>query len=573
MAVMTPSAPHAPSPGARPPSGSKPVASRLRPVALFFLALIAGTLATLALPAAPASAHAELESSNPAGNSVIQAPPAEVVLTFTESVRRVPDRIRVVGPDGQRVDEGDARFDGAVVTIPVRQTGAQGTYLVSYRVVSADSHPVSGGFTYSVGAPSSTPPTDTGDEQGDNPVVATGTKVARYIGYAGLVLLVGPVLVISLLWPGRLGRSGPARVVWTGMGLVTLATLAGIWLQVPYTAGGGLFDVDGSGLRNVLSSTFGTAHLIRLGLLLAIALLLRPLLRGETGRADQILLAVLGGAAIFTWPVAGHPAASPVAAVSVVVDAVHLTSMAVWLGGLLMLIVFLLRLANDRELGAILPIWSRWAALAVCALVLAGTVQALIEVGTPGALVSTTYGRLIIAKVVLLGAVIAVAAYSRKLVRDRLAGGGPRRLRRAVGVELGITAVVLGLSAVLVQTTPARTASANEDLGGPGYYSATLDSNLFKLQVDVDPAAKGNNSIHLYAYDKSNKPLPVVEWKGTAALPANDVAPVDIPLLPFTDNHAGGEITLPIEGDWQLKFTLRISELDQATVTATVPVK
>jgi len=544
-----------------------------RRLPLLLAAMIAGALATLAFPAAPASAHAVLASSNPSGNSVLQAAPTEVVLTFTESVRKVPDRVRVIGPDGKRVDQGDASFDGAVVTIPVQQTGAQGTYLVSYRVISADSHPVSGGFTYSVGAPSTTPPDDAGEVRGDNPVVATGMKVVRYIGYAGLVLLVGPVLVITLLWPARLSRSGPAGVIWTGMGLVTLATVAGVVLDVPYTSGGGLLDVDGSGLRNVLSSTFGTAHLIRLGLLVAIALLLRPLLRGETGRVDQILLAVLGGAAILTWPIAGHPAASPVAAVSVVVDAVHLTSMAVWLGGLVMLVAFLLRQANERELGAILPIWSRWAALAVGALVLAGTVQALIEVGTPGALVSTTYGRLIIAKVVLLGAVISIAAYSRKLVLRRLAPGEPRRLRRAVGAELGITAVVLALAAVLVQTTPARTAAANEELGGPGFYTATLDSNLFKLQVDVDPAKKGNNSIHLYAYDKNNNPLPVVEWKGTAALPANDVAPVDIPLLPLTDNHASGETTLPLEGDWQLKFTLRLSEIDQATVTATVPVK
>ena len=108
---------------------------------------------------------------------------------------------------------------------------------------------------------------------------------------------------------------------------------------------------------------------------------------------------MLGVVALGTWPLAGHPAASPVPAVSVVVDAVHLASMAVWLGGLVMLVGFLLRQADERELGAILPIWSRWAALAVAALVLAGVVQALIEVGTLSALVSTTYGRLILVKV------------------------------------------------------------------------------------------------------------------------------------------------------------------------------
>jgi copper transport protein len=540
------------------------------------VALIVGALAVLVTPPAPASAHAVLSSSNPIANAVLPSAPAEVVLTFTESVRQVPDRIRVIGPDGTRVDGGQPSFAGAVVTIPLGQAGTRGTYLVSYRVISADSHPVAGGFTYSVGAPSAPPTLDESADAG-NGVVENAIRVARYIGYAGLVLLIGPILVLSLLWPARLSRRGVGRVIWSGMGLVGLATVAGVWLQVPYTAGGGIFDVSGSQFRDVLASTYGTAHLIRLGLLVAIALLLRPLLRSpsESGRADQVLLAVLGAAALVTWPIAGHPSASPVAAVSVVVDVVHLASMAVWLGGLVMLVGFLLRRANDRELGAILPIWSRWAALAVSALVLAGTVQALIEVGTLDALVSTSYGQLILAKVGLLAIVLGVAAYSRHLVLKRIAAGRPSLLRRSVGVELGITAIVLALAAVLVQTTPGRTAAANEELAGAGYFSQTLTSNIYNLQVEVDPAETGNNSIHLYAYDRADKPLPVVEWKGTAALPggpAGDVAPIDIPLLQLTDNHATGEINFPFAGSWQLRFTVRISEIDQATVTATVPV-
>ena len=130
---------------------------------------------------------------------------------------------------------------------------------------------------------------------------------------------------------------------------------------------------------------------------------------------------MLGVVGLATWPLAGHPAASPVPAVSVVVDAVHLAGMAVWLGGLVMLVAFLLRQADERELGAILPVWSRWAALAVTALLLAGIVQALIEVGTLEALFSTTYGQLIIAKVVLFAVVLAVAAFSRSRCRKRAA--------------------------------------------------------------------------------------------------------------------------------------------------------
>ncbi|HEX2772423.1 MAG TPA: copper resistance protein CopC [Micromonosporaceae bacterium] len=527
-------------------------------------------LALMALPASPASAHAVLVSSSPGANAVLPSPPAEIVLTFSESVRKVPDRIRVIGPDGSRVDRGEPRFDGAVVTITVDQGGARGSYLVSYRVISADGHPVSGGYTYAVGAPSTTP-SDTGSDRTD-PAVSTAVKVVKYLGYAGLVLVAGPALVLGLLWPHRLSRRGPARLLWAGVAVLAVATLAEMWLQVPYTAGGGLFDVDGRGLGDVLNSGYGATHLVRLGVLAAAAFLLRTLTTGRHARTDLVLLAILGVVGVLTWPLAGHPAASPAPTVSILADTVHLGSMALWLGGLAILAGFLLRLADDRELGAILPIWSRWATVAVCALLLAGTVQALIEVGTVDALVSTTYGRLVLAKVGLFALAIGAAAYSRQLVRQR-AGRRPGRMRGAVWAELGITAVVLAVSATLVQTTPARTAAADAETGSVRYFSTTLSSSIYQLQVEVDPAEVGSNSVHLYAYTPDNKPLPVVEWRATAALPDKGVEPVEIPLLPLTDNHVTGEVRFPAAGNWQLRFTVRISEIDQATVSATVPIK
>ncbi|MDG4779501.1 copper resistance protein CopC [Micromonospora sp. WMMD961] len=541
------------------------------------LAVAVGLLVTvgalLIAPATSASAHAVLESSSPAASSVVPSGPSEVVLTFSEAVRKVPGKIRVIAPDGSRADRGEPSFDDTVVTIPVAPDGGRGTYLVSFRVISADSHPVSGAFTYSVGAPS-TPPADSGgDDSRADPVVSTAVKVARFLGYAGLVLLVGPVLVLAALWPRRLSRRGPTRLAWTGLGLVTAATLADLWLQVPYTAGGGLFEVSGEGFGTVFGSPFGATHLVRLGLLAASVFLLRPLLARPAGRTDAIILAVLGVAALLTWPMAGHPAASPAPAVSVVVDAVHLGSMAVWLGGLLMLAVFLLPQADERELSAILPIWSRWAALAVSALLLGGTVQALIEVATPQALVSTTYGRLLLAKIALFAVVIGVAAYSRQMVRSRVAAQRPVPVRRAVWVELAVTVVVLGLSATLVQTPPARTAAAESSDVAAGLFSTTLTSTLYTMQIELSPAERGNNSVHLYAYSKDNLPLPVKEWRATAALPSAGIEPIEVPLLPLTDNHAYGDISLPAAGEWQLKITARTTDIDQATVTATVPVR
>jgi copper transport protein len=146
-------------------------------------------------------------------------------------------------------------------------------------------------------------------------------------------------------------------------------------------------------------------------------------------------------------------------------------------------------------------------------------------------------------------------------------------LRRSVWIELAVTAVVLAVSATLVQTTPARTAVANTGAAASNFFSATATSSLYSLQVEIDPAKVGNNSIHLYAYTPDNRPQPVVEWTATAALPDQGVEPIDIPLLPLTDNHSTGEISLPTAGQWQLKFTLRTSDTDQATVTTTVPIK
>jgi copper transport protein len=536
------------------------------------LGLALAALVVLVLPASPAEAHAVLLRSTPNADAVVAAAPGEVVLEFTEPVRLIPEKIRIIGPDGGRADVGEPTVAGRTVAVTLRPGGPRGTYLVSYRVISADSHPVVGGFTYSVGAPSATAVDAAAGGEDVDPFVEAAIPVAKYLGYAGLVLLVGPALGLALLWPARLSRRGPARLVWAGAVLVAVSTGAGLLLQAPYTTGAPITDLTGADLRQVFGSQFGTAHLVRLVVLAGSALLLVPLLRGASGVLERTMLALFGVVAIGTWPLSGHPAGSPAPVLSVLVDVVHLASMAVWLGGLVVLVGFLLRRADERELGAILPVWSRWAAGAVAALLVAGLTQAVIEVGTPGALVGTRYGRLLMVKAGLFAAVVVVAALSRRLVVRRRAAERPGRLRRLVAAELAITAVVLGLTAVLVQTTPARTADANETAVADLPFSATATSPLYSLQVEVDPARVGRNDVHLFAYTADGRPQPVVEWQATAALPARGVEPVEVPLLKLTDNHATGQISVPSAGDWQLRFTLRTSEIDQATVTVTVPI-
>ncbi|NUR48142.1 MAG: copper resistance protein CopC [Hamadaea sp.] len=546
----------------------------MRRLAVMFAAL----LVVLVGVASPAQAHAVVVATNPPQGGTVASAPSEVTMTFSESITPVKDKIRVTAPDGSRADKGETSVDGAVLRIPLRDDLPIGTYLVSYRVISADSHPVPGGFTFNIGAPSATVPTPTTDDSSTSRPIAISIGVAKYLGYAGLLLAVGAALVLLLLWPARMSRRGPRRAMAAGFGLVILSTLGQFVLQAPYVNGVPLTRTTGDDLLGVLDSQFGAVMLARIGLLAVAAIVLSGALKrivthGEPTRSDLVILGILFAVTAATWPLAGHSAASPVPAVTVVIDTVHIAAMAVWLGGLAMLTLFLLRpkTATERELTAIMPVWSRWATLAVSSLLLAGVVQALIEIGTLKALVTTTYGWLILAKVALVVVILGFAYLARSFVHNAPAGSV---LRWAVRVELGIAAVILGVSAALTQTTPARVAADQPSAvqQTQAYFTTSVKAGLYTLQVDVDPAKTGQNVVHLYAYTPEGKPLKVVEWAASAALPTAGIEPVSMPLLPLTDNHASGSINLPTPGDWQMKFTLRTTEVDQESVTVTVPV-
>ncbi|GAA2633474.1 hypothetical protein Adu01nite_13850 [Paractinoplanes durhamensis] len=537
------------------------------------LAAVLIALGALVLPASPASAHAALIGSTPAPGSIIGASPTEIVVTFSEAVTPVDGRVQVLDPDGKRIS-GTPTASGAVLRIPVRRAGQPlGTYLVSYRVISADSHPVGGAITFSVGAPSATPPEAA--EAGTHRSVTLATPVTRFLGYAGLTLAAGPALFLALLWPRRRSRTGATRTVHAGLGLIAAATLGSLWTQAPASSGAALWDVRPAELGQVLTSAYGLTLLARLAALAVAAALLPAVLRGHSSRTRGLALLAVALGGLVTWPLTGHAAASPLAAAIVAADVVHIAAMAVWLGGLITLTVFLLRRTDPRVLGVVLPVWSRWAALAVVWLVAGGVVQAVVQVGTVRALWETDYGRLLLAKVAILAATLAAAWYARRLVnRRQVPAAGAGRMRRAVGIEVVATAVILGLSAVLVQVNPGRSATVDEGAVREDGISQTLTCPLYTLQFNIFPGQIGdNNTIHAFVYTPAGAPLPADEWTVTSQLLGRDLEPVTQPLLPLQPrHHAAGAITFPFPGEYEIKFTVRIGELNQATVKTTVSV-
>ena len=186
--------------------------------ALLVVAL--ASLGFLVALAAPASAHATLLSSDPADGTSLAAAPATVTLRFSEHVQVDPDAVRVVNESGGRVDMADAHTVGAGDTVMAGLHGAlaTGTYLVSWHVISADTHPVSGGFNFGVGVvPAAYRAAGVG-VSGLDVVGAAG----RTLVYAGLVLAVGVGAFLAAVWPAGRSRRRYRRLL--GWGLVLLAT-------------------------------------------------------------------------------------------------------------------------------------------------------------------------------------------------------------------------------------------------------------------------------------------------------------------------------------------------------------
>ncbi|MGA5560033.1 copper resistance protein CopC [Streptomyces platensis] len=270
-------------------TGLRPRRSTVLRLLVVALAL-AGTLLGGLGGAAPASAHAALTGSTPAQGSVADRAPEQVTLTFSEGVAMGDDSIRVLDPQGKRVDDKKLRnlsSDRVVKYGAGLPSGLRdGTYTVAWQAVSADSHPVSGAFTFSIGAPSKTTAPVPQQEAGGG-LVGALYGIARYLAYAGFVLLAGGAAFVVACRPAAALVRSVQRLVVYGWALLTGTTVVMLLLRTPYTGSGALADVfDLGGLQQVLITKPGAALVSRL-LLLAAAALFVAVLFGAYARAHQ----------------------------------------------------------------------------------------------------------------------------------------------------------------------------------------------------------------------------------------------------------------------------------------------
>ncbi|WP_077192984.1 copper resistance CopC/CopD family protein [Streptomyces lydicus] len=482
--------------------------------------------------AVPASAHAALTGSTPAQGSVVDRAPEQVALTFSEGVAMGDDSIRVLDPHGKRVDRGKLRnlCSGATVKYG---TGlppglGNGTYTVAWQAVSADSHPVSGAFTFSVGAPSKSSAAVPQQEAGGG-LVGALYGIARCLAYAGFVLMAGGAAFVVACRPAAALVRSVQRLVVQGWALLTGTTVAMLLLRTPYTGSGDLADVfDLGGLQQVLLTKPGAALVSRLLLLAAAALFVAVLFgafarahepagaggttdaEGETGavdpaeearrRKDLTFGLGIGGVIVATglaatWAMAEHASTGLQPAVAMPVDVLHLLAVAAWLGGLATLLVSLYwgppveRTAVRR--------FSRIAFGSVVVLAATGVYQSWRQVGTWSALTGTAYGRLLLLKVGLVAVLVGIAWVSRRWTarlgeaRAAEAGGTAAATDAADAADVADAAQEAGEPVERQSAKAAGKATGKAAAGAPAASSiATATATATAASPDPDPASE-----------------------------------------------------------------------------------
>lgn len=517
--------------------------------------------------------HAALLASEPADGASLDTQPATVVLHFDEGV--TPIALHLVGPDGAAVTLGAVEVGGRSLRAAIRQELSPGTYLLSWRVTSADSHPVAGAVAFGLRVdPSATAPRE---------AVATGTwldtlpsQAVRWAFTAALMTAAGGALFRALVAEIAAPlRRGLTRLAMLG---VTLAVLQ-LGLRGALLNGTGPAAVLAAESWRLAASTTLATSLIVSGLgLVGCSLAMRR--AGTAWRRVGSLAALV---ALLGIPLSGHAATAEPRWLTAPALALHTLAVAFWLGAFAPLIA-LLRGPLPEALRAV----RRFSALAIPAvLVLActGTLIAAVQVQAASNLVATTYGLLLLIKLTGVATMVVLAGWNRQYLVPALQardGSAPGQLRRSVMVEFAVGALVLAVTSVLTLTAPPRAEHhvENADQGDrPAPHrtdavAVATETNGVQAVVEVTPGRAGRNRLAVTLRQATGAPLAPVEVSAVLSQDQAGIGPIRRPLvLDETGVYAWQGPDLAIPGRWRIEVEILVTDFSQISLSTQVDIR
>jgi copper transport protein len=456
----------------------------------------------------------------------------------------------------------DAVHDiGAEIVLHPAATLPDGDYMVSYRVISADSHPVAGTFLFAVGAGHHV-------TTGVAPVEdawRTASTILRTLLYATLLPTAGGIMFLGLIGVRLVAFATIRR------GLYILGTVAAATALTSLAVKGAQL----SGAPTLLTADAWTAVFeSSFALSMAAALLGLALIGIGMGRWSNRhlrLIALVGSAiAAASFALTGHSATVVPRWLGAGLTIGHVVPIAFWAGSLWPLIIVLYR--TPDEAGDVFRRFSRLAVFAVGILVLCGVAFAALQLKTPAALAGSPYGLTLIGKLALVAGLLLIAAYNKWWLTPRLGerSNEPRTFMiRAIRGEALLVALIFSLTAGLSTTSPPRAVAQDHKLGG---IIVQAVSGARQALIELRPAAAGHNelSVHLMADGKAIESSEVsVELSQAGA----GIGPIRRPLTSAGGGHYVWDGTVPLPGLWQVRLEALISDFEKAVFTAELQVR
>jgi copper transport protein len=529
--------------------------------------LLALTAVLVLVPAPPAAAHATLIATDPAEGAVLETAPEQVTFSFNESVIGVPAGITVFDATGTEI-ASSATVRDAQLIVSLDGEVDEGTLVVVWRLVSADGHPIGGSLSFSVGAPSDVVDVPTSSDTDTDAPVLLG--VVRWLAYVGLLVAAGVAGFSALFLPLDPAAEEARRRLRGTVRLAAAVAVLAWWAAVPLVA---LYQLGLAASALGDGSTWSALALGEYVVPAAVTVGLALTLGARRGL-------VLGGCAVaLAAPsLTGHTRATSPEALVIAVDVLHLAAGALWLGGLVALALVLRDLSGRGETAAVvLSRFSTWAAGILAVLVVAGSVMAWRVAGSLDALLDTTYGTLLIVKVLVVVVAVAIAAWNRFALLPRLRGADRTAERttaaasvvRTTYAEAAVLLAVLLVTGFLVDRSPEPTVAVASSSTGTGSDSVQLDD--ITGEVTLEPLGVGPATLTLTMTDEAGEPAEGHEAP-RMSLSTDDVDLGAVSLTNLGPGIYSGDVVLPTAGTWEVQVSLRTTEFDNPVQTVTFEV-
>lgn len=543
------------------------------------LVAVLAMLTVLMASQAPAHAHAVLVTTDPAADAVLDAAPERVELTFDEPVEVPTGGVRVYDGDGARVDDGPVDTgDTSRVAVALPDDLAEGGYVVVWRVVSADSHPVSGVWTFTYGDVAAVDPELIDELFGGAGADTAGVAgpLLRALAYAGTTTVFGALLLLALASRRRPDvASDQASDVLSGdvdrliRPVVLIAAAAGLIatvLAVPVqamavTGRSALEAFVPSALREVMLSSFGQATSVRVIWLVLVLLLV-------WARAPRGMSLAGSAVAVLSFVLDGHQRTAEPTWLLISADIVHLLALATWIGGVVVLARLTASSVDSERAASLVRRFSDAALVAAAAVVVSGAAMGWALVRVPRAAVTTGYGWTLLAKIALVAVVLAIAAYNRRVVVPRLPSRGWATLRSTVRIEVILLSAVLVVTGALVTQQPAADRAG---VTGIAVVETTLGAEQV-VEIVVDPARTGRNTIHVYVLDPPGMPSDAVnDLALELTFAEQDIGPLRVePFFAGTGHWIANVDAFAFPGSWTITVVAGMDRFTEERVEVDV---